>query len=71
MLEKFKFARGKLDTGASIIDIAAETGLSTEAVTSLQRYSDDESIERKLDELVHWNWNNLYNKNNDDEQDEE
>ncbi|MDR1639493.1 MAG: hypothetical protein LBT59_07350, partial [Clostridiales bacterium] len=71
MLEKFKFARGKLDTGASIEDIVAETGLSTEAVTSLQRYSDDESIERKLDELVHWNWNNLYNKDNDDEQDEE
>ncbi|MDR1639491.1 MAG: hypothetical protein LBT59_07340 [Clostridiales bacterium] len=71
MLEKFKFARGKLDTGASIKDIVAETGLSTEAVTSLQRYSDDESIERKLDELVHWNWNNLYNKDNDDERDEE
>jgi hypothetical protein len=66
MLKKFKSARKMLDIGVSREDVLAETGLSVEAVTSLQRYSDDGSIERKLDTLVHWNWNNLYN--NDDEE---
>jgi hypothetical protein len=66
MLEKFKTARESLINGVSIEDVKEQTGLSTEAVTSIQEYNDDKSIESDLETLVHWNWNYLYNNNIDD-----
>jgi hypothetical protein len=66
MLEKFKTARESLISGVSIEDVKEQTGLSAEAVTSIQEYTDDESIKSDLETLVHWNWNYLYNNNIDD-----
>jgi hypothetical protein len=66
MLEKFKTARESLVNGMSIEDVKEQTGLSAEAVTSIQEYTDDESIKSDLETLVHWNWNYLYNNNIDD-----